>query len=398
MSRRHRRPWRILAGVLLAAPNAYLLVLLAAAARARRTGSAQRAGEACTRFVVVVPAHDEEESIGRTLESLAALDYPAGLVEVIVLADNCSDATAQLAGGRGATVWERSGGGSGGKGAALAWGLGRITAERPAVDAVAVVDADCLVAPNLLAAFDARIRTGATAVQASYQAANPSASAVSGLRYASLALVNHVRPLGKAALGLSPGLFGTGMAFSSAMLSRLPWTACSLVEDQEYHLELVAAGERVAFAPETCVQSAMPVSLRASRSQQARWDAGRGRLLRSWTPRLLAEGARRRDPARLNAALEPLVPPQSLLLAGNVLGAAAALRGPRRVRRLALANLGAQAVFVGGGLALVRAPAAVWRSLALAPVMAVWKLGLLVRLWTGRGPTRWERTERRPSA
>jgi hypothetical protein len=97
---------------------------------------------------------------------------------------------------------------------------------------------------------------------------------------------------------------------------------------------------------------------------------------------------------RLHAALEPLVPPQSLLLAANVLNAVAAARATRRVRRLALANLAAQLLFVGGGLALVRAPAAVWRSLAVAPLVAVWKLSLLARLLAGRGPAHWVRTER----
>jgi hypothetical protein len=43
---------------------------------------------------------------------------------------------------------------------------------------------------------------------------------------------------------------------------------------------------------------------------------------------------------------------------------------------------------------LVRAPAAVWRSLAVAPALVVWKLALLARLWAGRGPTRWVRTPR----
>jgi hypothetical protein len=343
---------------------------------------------------VVIPARDEEASIEGTLESLAAVDYPAELVEVIVLADNCSDATAEVAAGGGATVWERGFDAAGGKGAALGWAFRRLTLERPAVEAVVVLDADCLVARNLLQVFDARIRAGAMAVQAGVEVANPSASAVAGLRYASLALVNHVRPLGKSALGVSPGLFGTGMAFSRRVLTRVPWRARSVVEDQEYHLELVAAGERVTFAPETSIRTAMPVSLRASTSQQLRWDAGRGPLTREWAPRLLAEGVRRRDRVRLHAALEPLVPPQSLLLAANVLNAVAAARATRRVRRLALANLAAQLLFVGGGLALVRAPAAVWRSLAVAPLVAVWKLSLLARLLAGRGPAHWVRTER----
>ncbi|MGH2716042.1 MAG: glycosyltransferase family 2 protein [Thermoleophilaceae bacterium] len=383
-----------LAGMALAPLNGYLLALLGAAAWGRRVGEPESGAAGELRFAVIVPARDEEASVGQTLASLERLDYPRAKLERIVIADNCSDRTAEVAASAGATVWRRGSGAAGGKGAALEWGLERLTADRPGVDAVVLVDADCTVAPNLLLAVEARLRAGACAVQASYEVANPDASFVAGLRYASFALINLVRPLGKASLGLSSGLFGTGMAFSSALLARRPWTARSLLEDQEFHLELVAAGERAAFASETWVRSAMPTSLRRSSSQQLRWDAGRGTLIRTWTPRLLALGLRSRDAARVHAALEPLVPPQSLLLAANVLGGVAALGASPRVRRLALANLVGQSAFVGGGLALARAPAAVWRALALAPALALWKLALLGRLWLGKGPTRWVRTER----
>ena len=374
---------------MIAAPfNAYLLALLAAAACGRRRRPP--AVGAATGFVVLVPARDEEASIAETLRSLTAVDYPSDRVEIVVVADHCADRTADMAAREGATVWTRAGGEEG-KGAALAWAFERLVAERPDFGAVVLVDADCAVAPNLLTAIDGRLRDGARAVQVAYRVGNPEASAVAALRFGSFALVNEVRPLGKATLGLSAGLLGTGMAFRRDVVVQHGWSACSLVEDQEQHLALVAAGERVVFAPETSVVSDMPTSLRRSTSQQLRWDAGRSGLIRRWTPRLLAAGARRGDPVRIHAALEPLVPPQSLLLALNAAGLLTARR-----RRAAVANLAAQATFVLGGLAVTRAPAAVWRALALAPGLAVFKLGLLARLWLGRGPTNWVRTEREP--
>jgi 1,2-diacylglycerol 3-beta-glucosyltransferase len=375
--------------------NAYLLALLAAAAWGRRTPPppAYQTGE--LRFLVIVPAHDEETSVGATLASLEQLDYPPDLAEVVVIADSCSDQTAQVARRAGAVVWERWG--EGGKGGAIAWALARLASERPEVEAVILVDADCTVAPNLLSAIEVRLRTGASVVQVANEVANTGASSAAALRHASFALINVVRPLGKATLGLSAGLFGTGMALSRELLERVPWSARSLLEDQEYHLELVAHGERVAFAPETWVRSAMPTSLRGSRSQQLRWDAGRGRLIRSRVPGLLGAGLRGRNAAQLHAAFEPFVPPQSVLLAANVASAALALRGSRATRCLGIANLAAQTGFVAGGLALTRAPAPVWRALASAPALALWKLGLLARLCLGRGPGRWVRTPREPS-
>jgi 1,2-diacylglycerol 3-beta-glucosyltransferase len=387
-----------LATAALAAINAYLLLLLAAAAARRPREMGAMAGTpGRMRFAVLVPARDEEAMIATTLTSLLRLEYPHDRRQVIVIADNCTDATASVAANAGATVWLREDAANGGKGAAIGWALARMHACGPDVDAVVMVDADCEVSRNLLAAVEARMRSGAEAVQVAYTVANPDASWLAGLRYASFALVNLVRPCGKTALGLSCGLFGTGMGFSRGLLARHPWTARSLVEDQEYHLEIVAAGERVTFGPEAWVRSPMPTTLRRARSQQLRWDAGRTALIRRYTPRLLRLGVRRRDPACLHAALEPLVPPQSLLLAANAAGLLLALRARSGRRRLAVANAAAQVGFVVGGLSLAGAPAAVWRALALAPALAVWKLTLMARLWGRRAPTDWVRTEREPS-
>jgi len=385
------------ATVAAAAVDAYLVALVAAAARDRHapTASARPAGRLA--FAVLVPARDERTAIGETLASLARVDYPPGLVEVIVVADNCTDGTEDVAAAAGVTVWRREGGDDG-KGAALAWALDELLPRRPAPDAVAFVDADCTVTPNLLTAMEARLLAGAAAVQVANRVANPAASWTAGLRYASFALANGARPRGKAALGLSAGLFGTGMAFSRGLLARHRWPARSLLEDQEFHLSLVAAGERVAFAPEASVLSAMPTSLRRSSSQQLRWDAGRAGLIRAWTPRLLAAGVRRRDAAQVHAALEAFIPPQSLLLAANCACGLLALPASGRVRALAATNMAAQAASIAGALALDGAPAAAWRALAFAPAHAGWKLGLLVRQWLGRGPTAWVRTAREPAA
>lgn len=381
----------------LAPYNAYLLALLAAAAWGHRAHPPAAPTPGRMRFALVLPAHDEEASLGDALRSLAELDYPTAQVETFVIAHNCNDGTAGVAFAAGATVWEHRG--ERGKGAALGWGLARLVAERPQIDTVVVVDADCSASPNLLSAIEARLCAGAVAVQTAYEVSNPEASPTAALRWASFALINRIRPEGKATLGLSAGLLGTGMAFRRELLVDRPWSARSLVEDQEYHLDLVSAGALVAFAPEAWVRSPMPTSLRRSQSQQLRWDAGRGQLIRRWTPRLLGAGLRRRDPARLHAALEPLIPPQSVLLAANAASAALALRGSRRVRWAGAANLAGQASYVAGGLALARAPRAAWRALAFAPVLAAWKLGLLSRLWLGGAPREWVRTSRdRPIA
>jgi hypothetical protein len=379
------------AALATAAPAAYLVALLAAAAAGTRSpGEPAR----LPRFAVVVPAHDEEAGIGRTVDSLLGLDYGGGC-EVLVVADNCTDATAARARAAGATVWERADAQQRGKGHALAWAFDRVLRERAAVDAVAVVDADCTATANLLDAAASRLAAGAEAVQVSYGVANPGESAAAAARYAGFSLINHVRPLGKSNLGLSCGLLGTGMAFDADLLRRVPWSAFDITEDAEYHLRLAAAGVRVQFAAEAAVASPMPTTLDAAAVQRERWEAGTLQLARSAAPRLVAAGLRRRDMNMLHAGAELLVPPQSLLLAANagVAGAAATL-GVRRAAWIAGAALAAQAAFVLGGLALVRAPASVYRALALGPFLAARNARLYARIARGRRPREWVRTPR----
>lgn len=381
----------LLAGTTASAFVVYLLALAAAALTGRRAASPDSGSAATLRFIVLIPARDEERTLPHTLATLRELDYPAALLRVVVIADNCRDSTAEVAAAYGAEVLERYSPESG-KGRALAWAITRLRESGADFDAVVFLDADCAASTNLLAALESRLCAGARVVQADYVVGNPEESWASALRFAGFALVNTVRSRGKQALGLSCGIHGTGFAVRRELLERVGWEAFSPVEDTEYHLRLIEAGERVRFAPEAAVSSAMPTSLRGSHEQQARWERGKLLMLRYWAPRLVLVGLRRRDAALVHAGLEGLVPPQSALGTINVAVTVggAALRS-RTVTSLGLANLAGQLIYVLGGLWAVRAPATVYRALSVAPLLVIWKLALYVRLLAGRAPRAWER-------
>lgn len=375
-------------GAAFAIVNGYQLVLLVAAAlpRISRPG-----GGGQPRFLVLVPAHDEEAVLRRTLDAIAAQDYPAELVDVVVVADNCSDGTAALAREEGVHVLERDDASRPGKGWALRWALARLDAP---FDALLILDADCKPSANLLAASAAALAGGADATQSDNVVTDDSDSPAWALRGAAVALMARVRAQGKDRLGLSCGLFGTGMAFRRELVQAYPWRGEALAEDLEYHLGLIDAGRRVRFVRDASVTSAMPSTEGAGLVQQRRWEAGKLQALRRWLPRLLADGVRDHDGARLHAALDLLVPPQSLLALLNVAGAvAAATAGSPRQRRLALANVGAHGVFVVGGLAVARAPRAAYTGLLHAPALAARKILLYGRL-AGGARNGWEKTQR----
>jgi hypothetical protein len=258
-----------------------------------------------------------------------------------------------------------------------------------------MVDADCVASPNLLSTFDMALRGGAAAVQVAYDVANPEASPSAALRWAGFALMHRVRPRGRRALGLSADLFGSGMAFRTALLRAHPWSSFSITEDAEYHLELVRAGIRVAYRDEASVSSPMPTTFAGARDQQLRWESGNASLARQTSRELIVSGARRGDVHLVHAGFEQLALPQTALLTLNAAttGLAVALRS-RRLTRLGLALSAGQALYVLGGLRVAGAPPTVYGALRAAPALLASKLPLLARIGGGRGTTEWVRTDR----
>lgn len=381
-----------LADAALALQAGYLLALLLAGSRSRPlpgTGAAPT-----HRLLVLVPAHDEENGLAPTVSALLAQDYPAPLFEVVVVADNCTDRTADVAREAGAQVWERTAPDDRGKGAALAWAVERVLAEG-SWDGVVVVDADCVATAGLLRAFARQLAAGADGVQARYDVSNPEASWSAALRYAGMALFNTVRLHGKASLGASAGLSGTGMCLGTGLLTSVPWASRSITEDLEQHARLVAAGHRIAFVAEERVLSPMPVTRSQARGQEARWEAGRAQVARRHGLPLLRAGLRTRRPSMVVEGLDVLTVPHSAWAAAFA-GAAAgtALARDRRGSALLAVAAAAETAYVLGGLRQVGAPRPVYVALLRAPLLVASKLPLLVRAAVGTGPTTWERRQR----
>jgi len=402
----------IVAECALAVPLLYLLVLSGAALVAERrmsgaqrpslsrSRSTSRAGDAPQRqrFAVLIPAHDEETVIGDLLASIASLEYPATMRDVYVIADNCTDATAQVAreaGVAGVQVRERFDARLRGKGWALRWLLEHLDREAEGYDGYIIVDADSQLSPNFLSAIAARLAGGAPALQGQYRVQNATSGWTAGLRAVAFALINHLRPLGRSALGWSVGLKGNGMCFSRELIERVGWASYSLAEDAEHHLALVDAGIRVGYVPEAVVTSAMPTTLRQARSQQHRWERGRLALARSHAAQMLRGAVRHHDLARLDAIAEVCLPPISLLVGLLVLVVAAAL-ALRWEPGLVLAGALVLAFILHclAGMGLARLSWRAYGSLVYAPWYVLWKIGVYCGAALRRGEGAWVRTSR----
>jgi glycosyltransferase involved in cell wall biosynthesis len=229
----------------------------------------------------VIPAHNEEAGIATTVRSCLDVEYPAERVQVVVIADNCTDGTAEVALVAGANVIERADPQRKSKGFAIEYLIGelRSTGNIDAIDALVIVDADSTVSRNLLQVFADMLKRGHDWVQSLYIVANPDDSWRTRLMAYAFYLFNGVTPLGQFALGRSAGFRGNGMCLSTRGMKRVPWICHGLVEDFEYSWTVRMHGERVAFAPEGVVRALFPDREGvAAVSQRSRWEFGRKEL------------------------------------------------------------------------------------------------------------------------
>ena len=348
------------------------------------------------RFRFVVPAHNESGGIGETVKSLLGVDYPRALFEVVVVADNCSDDTADQARAAGATVMVRNDTEKRGKGYALDHAFSATPAE---VDAVVVIDADTLVSPNILRAFAARRELGAKAMQADYAVRNPNAAWRTRLVAIAFGAFHIVRSRARERLGLSCGLRGNGMCFALALLQEVPHQAYSVVEDVEYGIRLGERGYRVFYTDEAHVYGEMVTSSAAANTQRRRWEEGRKQLVRQNARRLLGAGIAERDRVRFDLALDLLIPPLSSIVVGLVVcqmvavALVAAFGAPGVSMSLFGLGLVAVVAYVMRGWMLSGTGARGLADLAFAPFYIAWKLALRFRK-PPRATSEWVRTKR----
>lgn len=237
-------------------------------------------------LAVIIPAHNEELNIKRCVESIKrckkTYDY-----EIFVIADNCSDKTAEIAKKTGAKVLERFNDTEKGKGFALKYTFDYL--EDKNYYAYIIVDADTVVENNFIEVIGDKFSSGSNAVQTTYLVNEPEQSKKTKLMNLALMSMNAFRPLGREKLGLSVGILGNGFALSKELLKEIPYNANSIAEDLEYHIEIVRNGKRVEFTNDTKVLADFPVSDDGNASQRARWEGGRFFLQRKFSLKLFKD-------------------------------------------------------------------------------------------------------------
>jgi len=227
------------------------------------------------RYAVVIAARNEEAVIGNLLSSIKRQDYPAGKITVFVVADNCTDRTAEIARQHGAVCFERFDGEHCTKGYAMQFLFRKIEEEYgiEAFDGYFVFDADNLLKSDFVSRMNDAFDSGEEIITSYRNTKNFDSNYISAGYALHWMRTARLESRGRSLFGVSTRLQGTGYLISSELL-RDGWGWTSLTEDRELSAVAAANGVRITYQHEAEFYDEQPTSWKIAWRQRLRWAKG----------------------------------------------------------------------------------------------------------------------------
>ncbi len=229
------------------------------------------------RFAFVISARNEMKVICELIKSIKEQDYPSHLVDIYVIADNCTDSTKEVAEAAGAFVYERKDEILVGKGYALDWFFQKIKDKltNAEYDGYFVVDADNVLAPDFISQMN-RVFSNGYKVVTSYRNSKNYGQNWITAGY-SLWFLREARYLNNSRMfvGTSCAISGTGFLVSNDVLvNNGGWTQHLLTEDLEFTARCVIEGEKIGYCANAVIYDEQPTKFHQSYIQRMRWAKG----------------------------------------------------------------------------------------------------------------------------
>jgi cellulose synthase/poly-beta-1,6-N-acetylglucosamine synthase-like glycosyltransferase len=264
------------------------------------------------RTTILIPAHNEAEQIVNVIQVLQTQLTEQD--QVIVIADNCHDNTAELARTTSVKVLEREHQTDRGKGYALDYAIKYMFKNNINPEVLVILDGDCIIVPDTIKNItNCAIATGRP-VQATYlmeQPDNPSLK--DRVSMFSIKVKNQVRLLGLNRLDWHSLLTGSGMAFPWSLINKISLAGSKTTDDMQLTVDLVLAGSTPVFCENALVMGRL-MKDQDAQSQRSRWEHGHLEMIGVEVPRLLKAFLKTNNWAALGLALDILIPPLSLLV------------------------------------------------------------------------------------
>ncbi len=274
------------------------------------------------RYAVLIPARNEEKVIPHLIASIKGQTYPSEMVDIFVIADNCTDNTAQISRDAGAfRVIERQNKQQIGKGYALDYALNLIRNEYPDnnYEGYFVFDADNLLDENYIYEMNKMFSNGHRVLTSYRNTKNYGTSWVSAggslwyLRES--AFLHHPRTL----LGTSCTISGTGFLVHREILDRVGgWKFFLLTEDIEFSLQQVLDGEKISYCSKAMLYDEQPVKFSQSWRQRMRWTKGSIQVTRKYFFKMVKGLFTGKGFACFDLAVSTMVPLMLTIVSGAI--------------------------------------------------------------------------------
>ncbi len=229
------------------------------------------------RYAIVVCARNEENVISNLVESIKKQDYPADLISVVLVADNCTDKTADVGRTLGITVYERFDEDKIGKGYALEFGLSKLVEDfgEDYFDAFIVFDADNILTETFVTEINKTYSDGYEVITCYRNSKNYGDSWLSAgtgmwfLRDSKYLNGSRMR------IGACPQVSGTGFLFSNGIRKEYGgWPFHTLTEDYEFTCYSVIRGKKFGYCEEARFYDEQVSGFMQSWNQRLRWCKG----------------------------------------------------------------------------------------------------------------------------
>ncbi|WP_418968996.1 glycosyltransferase family 2 protein [Alloscardovia omnicolens] len=258
------------------------------------------------RYAVLISARNEEKVIGNLIRSIQNQTYPSELIDIWIVADNCTDNTAELSRSLGCYVIERFNKERVGKGYALQYLLRSMMAsgDSKKYDAFFIFDADNLLDKNYISEMNKARQAGFEALTSYRNSVNMSQNWVSS--GAALWFVRESRFLNttRTALGTSCHVGGTGFMFSRRIMERNDgWKFHLLTEDIEFSMDCILHGDRIGFCGSAMFFDEQPVDFKTSWTQRVRWSKGFLQVFRYYSKVMIQWAIKERDLSAVDVTL-----------------------------------------------------------------------------------------------
>ncbi|MBE6156429.1 MAG: glycosyltransferase [Firmicutes bacterium] len=227
------------------------------------------------KYAILIAARNEKFVIGNLLDSIKKQDYPSDLLTTFVVADNCTDNTAEIARKHGAICYERFDNEHKTKGFAMQYLLEQIEKDygRMSFEGYFIFDADNLLNQNFITKMNDAFDSGEKIITSYRNTKNFDENWIAStyaLHWIRSIRCNH---RARSVLRLATNIQGTGFLFASEIVKN-GWKYTSLTEDRALTADAVAQGYQITYQDEAEFFDEQPTSLRVALRQRLRWSKG----------------------------------------------------------------------------------------------------------------------------